>query len=1536
MSDIKKTSVTIHDSITSLMNFMNDLQIYVDDYRNDIKKDYKKYLSKLPKDMSESLHDQYERIDMLYNKFNKLLNKFSVAIAEDYTDILTVGTEINGLRQKYQVMVAELNNFITSQYKDGNYSKNVKNKIKEFEKVVRKHNKLVVTYNNQIERLNTFNEHLKMNVIMYTSNHKRKYVIPVDDYAEEFESLIGDDTYKARGQVISRYLKEMVGKLNNASPGFPLIPIAKLEKIDFHDNIKAEDMKIESDYDLEYLKGKDVGTEWNQRPKDFKGKEVGTEWNENPKDFKGMEIDRRWNENPKDFKGKEMDRGWNKRPKVFKGKKMGKEWNERLKVFKGKEVGTEWNESLKDFQGREMDKGWDERPKDFKDKEMGKEWNESPKDFKDKEMGKEWNEDRKDKNPKSNENEEIDRSTEMVSIKTEPEETMDIKIEADELHNFVRRTKAPEDLTDYYNIRDRMWDIPPVGELSAEEVNNILEEEDRRKQLASDNKPFEKTENDYYKEENKDLRKITEQNTNLLPKNEPYSDDQSLSSMDSLNEQNFEENEDVITNQFESGRSVEPADDTSGGIGPNSSEGMIKKPVQLRKPKPEVQLTRPLKMRRIDSFDYGENEILSQAELEQYLSGSFENDNQFKEAESRPDQKIKSLQEEMNDAEQYSNIKVEQTEPSSMPKVLESKDSFTKLPINRRHPADDQSSSSMDSRNEKYFESDPVVKTEFPEDSESAPPGDETEKISRESLREITGEILKEIENRRNFEETENVIANKSEEGFGVEKADDMPEAIPAGTGSLSKKPVQLRKEKPKEELIPRLKKQRTDRHNYEEESFENDNQSSGTSDSVIEPSVLVPNNQEEEEEVEDTEVSDQEDEDENVEMTEFNSRLRIPSNKMRKSKTIDVKKYIDLLKSSKRKPELKSKIIASILEENKPEYSYKIKTQYADGSNGTSQLPTSDLSDDSQRATEKLPPQTEDASSGISEATYTWSSISGDSQQVTEDLSVQRDDAPSEISDKTFSSFSISEDSPQVTEKLSEQTEEAPSETSEATYSPSSISDDSQLVTEKVPAQTEEAPSEISNETYRLSSISDDSQQVTEKVPAQTEEAPSEISNETYSLSSISNDSQLITEKLPAQTEEAPSEISNATYSPSSLSNDSQLITEKLPAQTEEAPSEISNATYSLSSISDDSQQVTEKVPAQTEQAPSEISNETYSLSSISGDSQRVTEDFVDQTGENRPSSVATDDSATGSVDPEVPDQVPQNTLGSEISKSKILLDDSSSLSNESSSLKQRLRRKRLSEPTSIIRKKLHGKKSKSLQQSQKPVSENQTLNRKRVSKRSLNTEEVDTIEPKESKQEKRKHLLEESEKSSDSTEEIEPQLKKKPEQDNGSTVTETSESSLSNDSSTPKRILRRKRSFEPISIIRKKLHGKKSKTLNQNQKPESEISESSKLSDQDYSESDDVKMKPAVEDISNEIRRRCKFITRSAKKDPSIDSDPKFKSRYRQFLRSAKNVKPEVEDINEEVAKPDETKKDHISKLKQPKRYRTRSYTMYKRQQN
>uniref|UniRef100_UPI0031CCD6E9 tanabin n=1 Tax=Microplitis demolitor TaxID=69319 RepID=UPI0031CCD6E9 len=1420
MSGIKKTSVIINDSITSLINFMNNLQMYVDICRNRIKEDYKKYLSKLPKDMSESLHDQYERSDMLYNKFNKLLNKFSVAIAQDYTDILTVGTEINGLRQKYELMVAEFNNFMTSQYKDANYTRNVKKKLKEFERVVRKHNKLVVTYNNQIERLITFDKHLKMNVIIYMSNHKRKFVIPVKDYVEEFESLVDDDTYKARGQVISRYLMDMVGKLNNASPGFPLIPIAKLEKIDFHDKLKAEELKVERDYDLEDLKGKDVGAGWNESPKDFKGKEMGKGWNEIPKDLKGKE----WNEMAKDFKGKEVGKGLNEIPKDFKSK----EWNERSKDFKGKDMGKGLNESPKDFKGKEMGKVWIQSPKDFKVEEMSREWNKRPKDFMGRDVDKGWNEDRKDKNSKSNKNEETDHRTEMASIKTKPKETTDFQMETDELQDQKAKPKnveidrqtetalittEPKEKTDfkmeiaklldyapktkdyknsnYYDISNSR---PSLRVLSEKEINDILEAEYGSKQEAIDNKPFEKTENNY-KAENKDSKEINEQNINM-PKNEHPVDYQSLPSVDSSNEHNFDENKYYYELDFD------VSDDMPGTIGPG---------------------------------------------------GSFEDDNQ---SLGSSDQNFKSLEEELRYADEYFYHRAEETKPSSMQNLLESKNSsLVTSPIDKRHPADDQSSLSVDSRNDKHLEGDSVVQTEFLEDSKSAPSVDETEKISREPTREITREILKEIENRKNFEKTENVITNKFEEGFGVEETDDMPEAIsPAGAGSLSKKSVQLRKEKLKEELKPRIKKQRTDRHDYEEESFENDNQSLGTSDFVIEPSVLVPNNPEQEEEVEGTEMSDQENEDENVEMTEdsrvirqINSRPKFPSNKIRQSKTIGVKKYIDLLKTSKRNPKLKSKIISSISKEKKPEYADEMKTQYVVGNSETSQLTTSDISDDSQQVTEKLPMQTEEAPSEISDAAYGWSSIFEDSQQVPEDLSVQKKETPSEISDATYSS-SIYGNSQQIPEDSSVKRKETPSEISDATYS---------------------------------SSIYGNSQQIPEDSSVKRKETPSEISDATYS-SSIYGNSQQIPEDLSVKRKETPSEISDATCNLSSISGDNQQITEKLPAQTEEAASKISDATYSLSSISGDSQQVLEDLSVQRKEAPSEISDATHS-SSIFGDSKSVIEDFIGRTGENPASSVATDDSNIDSVQQLVTDQVPEKPPGSESSESKILSDDSSSLLNKSSTPKQKLPRKRPSEPISMIRKELHSKKSKTLQRNQKPASENQTADRRRISKRSVNTEEVDTIEPNESKQEKRKRLLVESEKSSESTEEIESKLKKKPDQDNDSTMTE--------------------------------------------------VSESSSPSDQDdYIKSHDLEMRPAVKDSLNEIKRRCKFITRAAKKAPSVDSDPKFKSRYRKVLSNSKNVKPEVKD-NEEVTKSDEIKRDYISKLTHPKRYITRSYTLNKK---
>ncbi|XP_074096269.1 uncharacterized protein LOC141525615 [Cotesia typhae] len=231
------TNESVDASIEALITFMCDVLRDVEEYRKILEDEYKDCNLELKKKKSSISYEDYKRIEKLYDKFEKQLSRFSEAFTQDYLDILTVGLELSNLRVKHGAAMREYDKF---ELEDKKFAKKATNLARKIERIIKKHDKLAVVYNTQIDKLDTFHKHLEKQLIIYTTNYDRKFVIPVKDYIAEFRSVKSDDTYKKKAQIISDHLKGMLKRMNKSGYRSPFVRISKLEDVNFDSDDKGE------------------------------------------------------------------------------------------------------------------------------------------------------------------------------------------------------------------------------------------------------------------------------------------------------------------------------------------------------------------------------------------------------------------------------------------------------------------------------------------------------------------------------------------------------------------------------------------------------------------------------------------------------------------------------------------------------------------------------------------------------------------------------------------------------------------------------------------------------------------------------------------------------------------------------------------------------------------------------------------------------------------------------------------------------------------------------------------------------------------------------------------------------------------------------------------------------------------------------------------------------------------------------------------------------------------------------------------------
>ncbi|CAD6202627.1 GSCOCG00009685001-RA-CDS, partial [Cotesia congregata] len=231
------TDVSVDESIEALITFMCDVLNDTEEYRKILENEYNDCKTELQKNTSSVSHDDYTRIEKLCDKFQTQLNRFSKAFTQDYLDILTVGLELYNLRVEHGSAMKEYDRF---DVEDKKFVKKATNLARKIKRIIKKHDKLAVVYNTQIDKLDTFHKHLEKQLIIYTTNYDRKFVIPVKDYIAEFRSVKSDKTTKKKGQIISDHLNDMLKRMSGNGDGSPLIRISKLEDVNFDRNAADE------------------------------------------------------------------------------------------------------------------------------------------------------------------------------------------------------------------------------------------------------------------------------------------------------------------------------------------------------------------------------------------------------------------------------------------------------------------------------------------------------------------------------------------------------------------------------------------------------------------------------------------------------------------------------------------------------------------------------------------------------------------------------------------------------------------------------------------------------------------------------------------------------------------------------------------------------------------------------------------------------------------------------------------------------------------------------------------------------------------------------------------------------------------------------------------------------------------------------------------------------------------------------------------------------------------------------------------------
>ncbi|XP_074096131.1 uncharacterized protein LOC141525511 [Cotesia typhae] len=245
---VRKTDIDIHESIMSLMSFVNLIKTTILKFRSDIKDKYNKYLTtyfenptranprgrddtRLNKttnhEYSSNLFPFFRKITGIYDATMKSLFNFLKAFDYDIAKVTDIASKIKALRTQYENLTKK---FAKHQ---GHSKLNQLHQLNEkFESVILNHNKLVSVYNAVIVEFIVLKKNLTSGLLLFTSMTGKKFAFSIDDELAEFQRLIDIDlsaNSTNRANVHETFTSKFKKDLQQISNSSTLMPVTQLQ-----------------------------------------------------------------------------------------------------------------------------------------------------------------------------------------------------------------------------------------------------------------------------------------------------------------------------------------------------------------------------------------------------------------------------------------------------------------------------------------------------------------------------------------------------------------------------------------------------------------------------------------------------------------------------------------------------------------------------------------------------------------------------------------------------------------------------------------------------------------------------------------------------------------------------------------------------------------------------------------------------------------------------------------------------------------------------------------------------------------------------------------------------------------------------------------------------------------------------------------------------------------------------------------------------------------------------------------------------------
>lgn len=247
-SIVRKTDIDIHESIMSLISFVNLIKTTIRKFRSDIKDKYNKYLNTYFEnptgaksrdrdhtglnrttnhEYSSNLFPSFRKITRIYDATMKSLFNFSKAFEYDTAKVTDIASKVNPLRTEYDILAKKF-----ADHQDHLELNQLHQLNERFESVILNHNKLVSAYNAVIVEFIVLKENLSSGLLLFTSLTGKKFAFSIDDELAEFQRLIDMDlsaNSTNRAHVYETFTSKFKKDLQHISNSSTLMPVTQLQ-----------------------------------------------------------------------------------------------------------------------------------------------------------------------------------------------------------------------------------------------------------------------------------------------------------------------------------------------------------------------------------------------------------------------------------------------------------------------------------------------------------------------------------------------------------------------------------------------------------------------------------------------------------------------------------------------------------------------------------------------------------------------------------------------------------------------------------------------------------------------------------------------------------------------------------------------------------------------------------------------------------------------------------------------------------------------------------------------------------------------------------------------------------------------------------------------------------------------------------------------------------------------------------------------------------------------------------------------------------